>query len=64
MQEVVEQGGWYLSAFCPTCQKNFRFMGDLSQGKSLLISYSYNLICPDCNEEVICHTSEVKREHD
>jgi hypothetical protein len=64
MPAVVEQGDWYLSAFCPTCQTYFRFLGDLSQGTSTLIPYVYRLICPDCYEEVHCHTNDVKRDHD
>ncbi len=64
MPAVVEQGGWYLAAFCPTGQGYFRFLGDLSQGTSTLVPYTYNLICPDCSEEVQCHSSDVKREHD
>lgn len=52
---------WLIAVSCENCTERFVLLGDVSNGTSWLIPYTYVASCPYCHHSGKYHTSTVER---
>ena len=61
MADQLEPGQWYFAVDCKSCNRQFPFMTDKSEGKINFISPGKLLLtCPQCAQQKFYDTDEVQ----